>query len=111
MPEKPRLKGAGADWTGPDDPRIPVRRKDEATRRLWWDEFVARFTVVGQCSFCNRDLIAEEVKAHRHVHVDGRLRPYTRQIERLSREDRVTLLNTFCAKCGALDQAEPHIGH
>ena len=109
--DKPRIKGAGADWTGPDDPRIPVRRKDRETRVKWWDEFVERFKVVAECSFCGRDLIAEEMKAHRHVHVADRLRSYTRSLERLSRENRLAVMATFCATCGALDQAEPHVGH
>lgn len=106
-----KIKGAGANWTGPDDPNIPVRRKDRPYRVQWWAEFVERFKVVATCSFCGRDLIAEELKAHRHVHVTDRLRPYTRQIERLPLAARVELLSTFCATCGALDQAEPHVGH
>ena len=111
MAEKVRLIGAGADWTGPDDPRIPVRRESREKRVAWWDAYVERFKVVTDCSFCGRGLIAEEVNAHRHVHVSDRLRSYTRQIERLSRADRVALLAVYCGTCGALDKAEPHIGH
>lgn len=108
-----RMKGVGAGWVGPDDPNIPrdVRRLDYYHRAAWWNDFVIRWQVVAVCAFCHRDLIAEELVAHRNVHVREQLRPHSRNLSRLTHEERVELLSLFCRDCGALDQAEPHIGH
>lgn len=108
-----RMKGSGAGWDGPDDPNIPrdIRRLDYARRVEWWKAFVKRWQVVAVCTFCDRDLIEEEMVAHRNNHVREQLRPHSRSLSRLPQETRVELLALFCPTCGALDQAEPHRGH
>lgn len=76
-------------FDSPHDPRFPLpkgAKRTEETRKAYFEAHNERWKIVSICSICSRELVAEEVQAHKHSHLSSRARVLARMLDDASDE-------------------------